>query len=207
MSRTKKPKRYLFEEVLDFLKHNDSKSFNYKQLGAAMEINTDSERLQLIEALEGLKKEDFVIEKEPGRYQVKESKQYLTGTIDFTSQGTAFVVYSQTEPDIFVNSKHTKDALQGDLVKVFLHKNKHGKRKEGEVAEVIKRARTEFVGTIKINPKFAFVIADSNKLHVDFFIRSSDINGAKDGEKVLIKLKEWKAGEQNPTASVLQVFG
>ncbi|MCE3259714.1 MAG: ribonuclease, partial [Bacteroidetes bacterium] len=207
MSKNKKPQRYLFEEVLDFLKHNDSKAFNYKQLGAAMEINTDGERLQLIEILQSLKQQGFVIEKETGKYQVKESKQYVTGTIDFTTQGTAFVVFSETENDIFIPAKKTKDALQGDLVKVQLVSRRSGKRKEGEVVEVINRARTEFVGTIKINPKFAFVIADNNKIHVDFFIRSSEINGAKDGQKVLIKLKEWKAGDQNPTASVARVFG
>jgi ribonuclease R len=207
MSRTKKPKRYLFEEVLDFLKHNDSKSFNYKQLGAAMEINTDQERLQLIEALEGLKKQGFVIEKETGRYQIKETKRYVTGTIDFTSQGTAFVVFSETEQDIFIPAPKSKDALQGDLVKVHLLPSKPGRRKEGEVVEVIKRAKTEFVGTIRLNPKFAFVVADSNKIHVDFFVRSSDIRGALDGQKVLIRLKEWKPGEQNPSAVVQEVFG
>ncbi|MBA3664633.1 MAG: ribonuclease R [Bacteroidetes bacterium] len=207
MSKNKKPQRYLFEEVLDFLKHNDSKTFNYKQLGAAMEINSDSERAQLIEVLESLKHQGFVIEKEAGKYQIKESKQYVTGTIDFTSQAAAFVVFSETEEDIFIPAKKTKDALQGDLVKVYILPRRGGKRKEGEVAEVIKRNKTEFVGTIKINPKFAFVIADSHKLHVDFFVRTSDINGAKDGQKVLINLKEWKAGEQNPTATVLRVFG
>ncbi|MCW3078135.1 MAG: rnr [Bacteroidetes bacterium] len=207
MSKNKKPQRYLFEEVLDFLKHNDSKTFNYKQLGAAMEINTDGERLQLIEILDTLKQQGFVIEKETGKYQIKESKQYVTGTIDFTSQAAAFVVFSETEDDIFIAARKTKDALQGDLVKVYILPRRGGKRKEGEVVEVIKRAKTEFVGTIKINPKFAFVIADSHKLHVDFFIRTSEINGAKDGQKVLIKLKEWKADEQNPTASVVRVFG
>src|SRR5687768_8523552 len=115
MSKNKKPKRYLFEEVLDFLKHNDSKTFNYKQLGAAMEINNDPERLQLIEALEELKKQGFVIEKDKGKYQIKETKQYVTGTIDFTSQGTAFVVYNEKEPDIFIPLKKSKDAFQGDL--------------------------------------------------------------------------------------------
>ncbi len=208
MSKNKKPQRYLFEEVLDFLKHNDSKAFNYKQLGAAMEINNDGERLQLIEALEALKKQGFVIEKETGKYQIKESKQYVTGTIDFTTQATAFVVFSETEDDIFIPAKRSKDALQGDLVKVFLFpKRSSGRRKEGEVVEVIKRAKTDFVGTIKITPKFAFVIPDSHKIHVDFFIRSSDIKGALDGQKVLIKLKEWKAGEQNPTGAVVEVFG
>jgi len=207
MSKNKKPKRYLFEEVLDFLKHNDTKTFNYKQLGSAMEINNEGERLQLIEILASLKQQGFVIEKETGKYQVKESKKHVTGTIDFTSQGTAFVIFNENEPDIFIPARKTKDALQGDLVKVMLISGRSGKRKEGEVVEVIKRAKTEFVGTIKLNPKFAFVIADSNKIHVDFFIRSSEINGAKDGQKVLIKLKEWKTGDQNPTASVERIFG
>ena len=208
MSKNKKPKRYLFEEVLDFLKHNDAKAFNYKQLGAAMEINNDQERLMLIEALEALKQQGFVIEKETGKYQVKETKQYVTGTIDFTSQGTAFVVYNENEADIFIPAKKSKDALQGDLVKVYLFpKRGSGRRREGEVMEVIKRAKTEFVGTIKINPKFAFVVPDSHKIHVDFFIRTSDIKGAEDGQKVLIHLKEWKQGEQNPTGAVVEVFG
>lgn len=192
---------------MDFLKHNDSKSFNYKQLGAAMEINNESERFMLIETLEQLKQQDFVVEKEKGRYQIKETKRFVTGTIDFTSQGTAFVVFSETEEDIFIPAKKTADAFQGDLVKVALSHRSRGRRKEGEVVEVINRARTEFVGTIKISPKFAFVIADSNKIHVDFFIRSSEINGAKDGQKVLIKFKDWKEGEQNPSASVVDVFG
>lgn len=207
MSKNKKPKRYLFEEVLDFLKHNDTKVFNYKQLGAAMEINSDAERLDLIEVLDSLKKQGFVVEKEIGKYQIKESKQYVTGTIDFTSQGTAFVVFSETEDDIYIPARKSRDALQGDLVKVYLFAKRSGKRKEGEVVEVIKRARTEFVGTIKINPKFSFVIPDSHKIHVDFFIRNTDTLGAEDGQKVLIEFKEWKAGDQNPTGKVIEIFG
>ena len=207
MSKNKKAKRYLFEEVLDFLKHNSSKTFNYKQLGAAMEINTDGERLQLIETLENLKLQGFVIENEIGKYQIKETKQYLTGTIDFTSQGTAFLIFSDTEEDIYIPARKSKDALQGDLVKVYLYPKRSGKRKEGEVVEVITRAKSQFVGTIKINPKFSFVITDNHKIHVDFFIRNSDTNGAEDGQKVLIEFKEWKQGDQNPTAKVIEIFG
>lgn len=208
MSKNKKPKRYLFEEVMDFLKHNNSKTFNYKQLGAAMEINTDQERLALIEALEGLKQQGFVVEKETGKYQIKETKQYLTGTIDFTSQGTAFVVFSETEEDIFIPEKKSGSAFQGDLVKVnILQRKGGGRRKEGEVVEVIKRARTEFVGTIKITPKFAFVIPDSHKIHVDFFIPAKNIGKAEDGQKVQVELVEWKKGEQNPTGQIKSVFG
>lgn len=207
MSKNKKPKKFLFEEVLAFLQHNSEKSFNYKQIGAAMEINSDSDRLQLIETLQALKQNGFVIEKEVGKFTIKQTQQYLSGTIDFTSMGTAFVVIEDRENDVFIPFRKTKDALQGDLVKIVLSSRKSGKRKEGEVVEVLQRAKTQFVGTLKLSQKFAFVIPDNTKIHVDFFINLTRINGAKDGQKVLVKLLEWKQGDQNPTAEVVEVFG
>ncbi|MBS1650831.1 MAG: ribonuclease R [Bacteroidetes bacterium] len=206
--KKKTAKHYLFEDVLDFLKHNPEKSFNYKQIGSAIELNTDSERLEVIEVLAALKQQGFVIEKELGKFQIKESKQYITGIIDFTSQASAYVSFSETEKDVFIPGKKTRDALQGDLVKVYIYPRRgNGNRKEGEVVDVIKRNRTEFVGTVQISPKFAYVVPDNTKIHVDFYIRSSLINGAKNGQKVQVKLREWKAGENNPSGEITQVFG
>jgi len=208
MSKNKKPKQnFLFEEVLAFLQHNSEKSFNYKQVGAAMEINSDSERAQLIETLQTLKQNGFVIEKELGKFTIKQTRNYLTGAIDFTSQGTAFVVIGNDEDDVFIPFKRTKDALQGDLVKIVLNSNHRGKRKEGEVVEVLQRSRTQFVGTLKLSQKFAFVIPDSHKIHVDFFVNLTKIKDAKEGQKVQVKLLEWKQGEQNPNGEVIEVFG
>jgi ribonuclease R len=208
MAKSKKqPKRYLFEEVLAFLKHNDGKSFNYKQLGSAMEIDNESDRFTLIETLEELKHQGFVLEKEIGKYQAKETKAYQTGTIDFTTQGTAFVIISPDVPDVFIPFKRTKDALHGDLVKILVHPQ-HGRGKaEGEVVEVIQRKKTKFVGSIQINPKFAFVVPDFTKLHVDFFVPLADINGAKNGQKVLVEMTEWKRGSENPNGKVVDVLG
>lgn len=208
MSKNKKPKqKFLFEEVLAFLQHNSEKSFNYKQIGAAMEINSDSERAQLIETLQSLKQNGFVIEKELGKFTIKQTRNYLTGTIDFTSQATAFVVIGNDQDDVFIPFKKTKDALQGDLVKIVLNSNHRGKRKEGEVVEVLQRARTQFVGTLKLSQKFAFVIPDNHKIHVDFFVNLTRIKSAKEGQKVQVKLLEWKQGDQNPTGEVIDVFG
>ncbi len=207
MSKNKKPKKFLFEEVLAFLQHNSEKSFNYKQIGAAMEINLESERAQLIETLQALKQNDYVIEKEVGKFTIKQTKNYLTGSIDFTSQGTAFVVIGNGQDDVFIPFKKTKDALQGDLVKIVISSRGSGKRKEGEVVEVLQRAKTQFVGTLRMSQKFAFVITDNHKIHVDFFVNLTRIKGAKDGQKVLVKFLEWKQGDQNPTGEVLEVFG
>lgn len=207
MAKSKKqPKRYLFEEVLAFLKHNSDKAFNYKQLGAAMEIDNEGDRFSLLETLEELKHQGFVIETEIGKYKSKENKTYQTGTIDFTSQGTAYVIISPEVPDVFIGAKNTKDALHGDLVKINLF-NRRGRSPEGEVVEVIQRAKTKFVGTIQLTPKFAFVIPDYTKLHVDFFVRLEHTMGATNGQKVLIEFDKWDKGAGNPNAKVIEVLG
>ncbi|MGZ4036298.1 MAG: ribonuclease R [Bacteroidia bacterium] len=204
----KQPKRYLFEEVLAFLQHNSGKSFNYKQIGAAMELNAEADRLQLMEVLAGLCSERFVKEEETGRFTAKDNKQYVSGIIDFTQQGTAFVMVDGSDSDIFIPAKKTGEALNRDLVKVFItSRPKGGRRQEGEVTEVIQRAKTDFVGTVKILPKFAFVIPDNAKIHVDFFVRLEDTKKATDGEKVMVHFKEWRKGDQNPTGIISEVFG
>ncbi len=206
--RKKQPKKYLFEQVLAFLQHNSEKTFNYKQIGAAMELNSDQERLELIEVLTGLTDQGFVKEVEAGKFGAKENKQYVSGIIDFTQQGTAFVIVDGVDTDIFIPAKKTKDALNRDLVKVNItSRASGGRRQEGEVVEVIQRARTEFVGTVKVLPKFAFVIPGNTKIHVDFFVNLKDAQKALDGQKVLVRFKEWRSGDQNPTGEIIQVFG
>ena len=208
MAKSKKqPKRFLFEEVLTFLKHNAEKAFNYKQLGSAMEIDNEDDRFALIETLEELRKQGFVIETEVGKYKCKATDMYQSGTIDFTSQGSAYVTISATEPDVYIDEKKTKDALHGDLVKINTFSKRSGKSMEGEVIEVIKRAKTKFVGTLQLTPKFAFVIPDYNKLHVDFFVKLENIMGATNGQKVLIELDKWEKGTSNPNAKVIEVLG
>lgn len=132
MAKKKKQKKsYLFEEVLAFLQHNSEKSFNYKQIGAAMELNTDGARLELMEVLEALKQQGFIKEVEIGKFQNKSTKQYLSGTIDFTQQGTAFVIIGEGVDDVLIPFKKTKDALNGDLVKITVDSQRSGRRQRG----------------------------------------------------------------------------
>jgi ribonuclease R len=207
MAKSKKqPKRYLFEEVLTFLKHNSEKSFNYKQLGAAMEIDNESDRFTLLETLEELKHQGFVIEREIGKYQAKETKTYETGTIDFTTSGAAYVIISADSPDVYIPFRRSKDSLHGDLVKISLT-SKNRSKPEGEVVEVIKRKKTKFVGTIQINQKFAFVVPDYTKIHVDFFVPLQDTLDARNGQKVVVEFVEWKRGSDNPNGKIVEVLG
>lgn len=209
MAKKKKniPKKsYLFEEVLNFLKHNSSKTHNYKQIAAAIGLQEASEKFKVIEILEALKNEGQVIEPERGKFAIKGGKRMLQGIIDFTSAGDAYVTVSEEEPDIYIHNSKTKDALQGDTVKIALREGM-GRKKEGEVVEVLQRNKTEFVGTIQATPKLCFLIPDNYKVHVDFFIPPDKTLKAINGQKVLVKMTGWKPGDKNPSAEVIKIFG
>ncbi|MEP0712731.1 MAG: ribonuclease R, partial [Algoriphagus sp.] len=110
--------------------------------------------------------------------------------------------------DILVKEADMKQALDGDKVRVMVYplKGKTG-RVEGKVLEVVEKNRDEFVGRVEISPRFAFVVPDFKKMHKDIFVHRGELNGAQHGEKVVVKLTEWRDGDKNPTGEVIRVLG
>ena len=131
----------------------------------------------------------------------------LTGTLDISRSGTGFVVVDNMPVDILIRPDDLGTALHGDKVKVKVKDAREkNKRQRGVITEIIDRKQTEFVGTLQMNKGFAFFVADTNKKMPDFFIHSSKFNGAKDRDRVVVKLLEWEDPEKRPEGEVLQIL-
>ena len=201
-----KKKSFFFEEILKVLSANRNKSLNYKQIAAELKV-TDFAQRQLINViLEELKKSGSVIEPERGKFKIKSVEMYITGKVDMTSTGNAYIVSEDTEEDVIVSPKKTLNAMHGDIVKVRIFPKGKGKQ-EGEIVEVIERSKTEFVGTIQVSPRFAFLVPSNSKIHVDIYIPLEKLNGAKDGQKAIAKVTEWPKNGVNPIGEIIDVLG
>jgi len=130
----------------------------------------------------------------------------IEGRMSMNASGSAYLVNNDLPKDIYISKNNTNKALHLDTVKVKIIQGA-GRSIEGEVVEIIERFRTEFVGTIQISPRYAFFIPDSNKLPIDFFIPLSKSMGAKDGQKVVARLVEWKDDAKNPNGEIIRVIG
>lgn len=130
----------------------------------------------------------------------------LEGKISMNASGSAYLVSNELPKDIYIHAKNTNKSLHLDTVKIKVIPGT-GRNLEGEVIEIIERFREEFVGVIQVSPRFAFFVPDSNKLPIDFFIPLSKIMGAKDGQKVIAKLTEWKDDSKNPNGEIIRVLG
>jgi ribonuclease R len=199
-------KSYLFEEILKVLAASPSKALNYKQIAADLNVTDHSQRLLINTILSELKANDSVSEPERGKFKIKSLDVFISGKVDMTSTGTAYVVSEETENDTFISQRKTLNALHGDIVKVKLYPGRRGKQ-EGEIIEILERAKTEFVGTIQLSPKFGFLVPSNNRIHVDIYIPLDKLNGAKDGQKAIARIVEWGKNSVNPIGEITEVLG
>lgn len=197
----------LIELIVKAMANNPKQPLNYKQIAAKLRFTEKEEKRALTEALLRMKKDGTAEERGHGKYVLKAVGGYVTGTIDLTKFGYAFVVLEEGEDDVFIAARNLNTALHGDKVKVLLYARHKGKRAEGEVVEIISRSRATFVGTIELTKQFAFLIPDNKNMPFDLFIPLTKLNGAKQGQKAVARLVDWDQRSRNPQGEIIEVLG
>ncbi|MCX3266351.1 MAG: ribonuclease R [Pedobacter agri] len=201
-------KLVLNQLVSDVFEKNNNQLLNYKQVSAKLNLNDQESRETILEILKDGKGAGIYLEPEKGKFKLKELQNFIIGTVDMTADGSAYIVpEDEFEKDVFVAPKKLKNALHGDTVKAYVFAKKSGRKNDGEVVEIIKRAKSDFTGVIKISDRFAFVIADDKKMMHDIFVPLADTLEAKNGQRVLVTLSDWPESAKNPIGIVKHVLG
>ena len=196
----------LTRKILQLL-NKDGNTLNYKQISAKLDITDANGRNQIIQKLEELKGQQKVEEVERGKFKVVPKDKYYTGILDATTNGNAYFICDELEHDIYIPARNLNRALDKDTVKIYLYNRRNSKKEEGDVVEIIKRAKTEFVGVLQLNKNFGFLVADDPKMYADLFIPKNKLKGAEDGVKVLAKMTDWPGNSKNPFGEVLEILG
>lgn len=150
----------------------------------------------------------------------------VTGKVHMSRDGFVFVVPEGEEKDndVFVRASKTRGALNGDLVRCVVTREKKadpaprgrgkiqvkggGQRREGEIIEIVERSKTPFVGILHIVGKQAWVLMQSRTMPYDISIDFESLpEGAKKGMKVAAIIDRWDRGEPNPHGYVSDVLG
>jgi ribonuclease R len=193
--------------VMTLLRGMPTKSLNYKQISARLGINNSNDRKAVVQLLEELVTSELLIQETQGKYAVHPSQMaQLHAVMDFTKSGSAYAIPEADEKDIFISEKNTGKALHGDTVEVAIIGSKRGQA-EGKVINVLKRSAENYVGVIELSKNHAFFVPTNSRIHVDFYIDKAKTKNAKNGQKVVVKLLNWKDDEKSPEAEVVSVLG
>ncbi len=200
-------KKMLLDAIYGIFANEPTLTYNYKQIAKYLGIKTMGERKLVVDGLYALKDRGDLIEVSTGKFKMKSRSGYITGVVDMTARGTAYIVSKDVEEDIFVSQSNLNRALHGDEVKVYVFARRKKRQPEGEVVEIIKRRKETFVGIIQRSDNFAFLTGIGRQMPYDIFIPISNINNAKHGEKAVVKLVEWGKQQKNPIGKVVEVLG
>ncbi len=207
-SKDKLNKKILSSKILAYFSNNPSKIFNYKQVASKLDVKDDTTRSLIVNILTELRDYGSITEVSRGKYKFVTQGGYATGKVMLTLKGSGFIIPEEEgAEDIFVNQSNLNHALNGDVVKVYLYARKRGKQPEGEVVEIIKRAKENIVGVIDISKTYAFIIANSRQMPYDVFIPLAKLNNAQNGDKVVARITDWPAEFRNPFGEVVEVLG
>ena len=94
-----KPKDFT-AQIFKILSREPSKSFNYKQIAAVLELSDTKSRNEIIRDLKILKAQDKIHETEVGKYQIISKAEYCEGKVDMTSRKTGYFVCDELEDDV-----------------------------------------------------------------------------------------------------------
>ncbi|MDO4707318.1 MAG: ribonuclease R [Porphyromonadaceae bacterium] len=184
-----------------------SKVFNYKQVCSIFGQTTMAQKRQVVSVLEALAVFGFIEELELGRYRLASSEKPLEGMYSYKGGHGTFIPDDGSEPRP-LSDRASGRALHGDRVR--LHQVRIKGRRGGyslEVAEVLERSTQTYVGRLTISRGNAFFVSESRELRQDIFIPSSELNGAKHGQLVVVRPIGWDKRSKNPHGMVVDVLG
>lgn len=199
--------KHLSRNILQILSKHPKQSLNYKQIASKLQVNDNDEKNQIINKLAELAIQNKIKEAQTGKFQIVVLDKYHYGKVDITSRGNAYVICEDLEEDIYIPKRNLNTALHNDIVKVYIYHRKKNKKTEGDIIEIMERAKTDYVGVLQLNKNFGFVVPDDNKMYTDVFVPLKKIKGAENGDKVLVSIVDWPENSKNPFGKIIDVLG
>ena len=200
-------KSELAEQLMTWMQMRPNEDFALKQIFRGLNLTTHPLKMLCVDILNEMAEDDFIKVMENGHLKINNHGIILTGKFQRKNNGkNTFIPEDGSEP-IFIAERNSGHAMHGDKVKVSLTAKCKGRKVEGEVIEILERSKETFVGTLKVEKTYAFLLTEDRTLANDIFIPRDMLKGGKDGDKAIVKVTKWPEDAKNPIGKVIDILG
>lgn len=204
---TKKNFERLTAQVKDFIAQQANAIFNYKNVAQGIGANSPISIGDIAVILENLAYEGEIVEVTPGRYKSLKRSNVTTGTFVRRSNGKNSVITDDDGEQIMVAERNSMHAFNGDKVKISVAARTPGLEAEAEVIEILEKKEQTFIGKLKVDRHFGYLVTDSKYLATDIFIPKNKLKGGVSGDKAIVRITEWPDDSKNPKGEVVDILG
>jgi ribonuclease R len=178
--------------ILKLITSHKNKVLSHRQICGMLTIKDPNLRKLIFEKLIELSRQGKINRVGHAEFSLSTTESLLIGNLTIVNSGVGFVNIEGQAKDVFVGPNNLGNAMDGDEVEIRILKS-GGRRTEGEVISVLKRERTHVVGKVRYNTKQPRLIVDNPKLGGEINIEEDFLNGAKHGDKVILRITDWPA--------------
>ncbi|MDR1005932.1 MAG: hypothetical protein LBL74_03620 [Bacteroidales bacterium] len=186
---------------------------NARQIGAKIGIKDKSSRQIIYQNLISLAKKGVLSRTEDDRFCLNAAalpsiapEKLFSGVVNVRGR-RIFVSRDDTGEEVLIRQRHTLNACHQDKVKIFVFPVRRHGEQEGEIIEVIKRARTTFTGTInKIKGEY-LLFCNSPNVPFKIHIAKKNLSTATEKHKVLVEIVSWGDSFSLPQGRVINDLG
>ncbi|MDE6525748.1 MAG: ribonuclease R [Muribaculaceae bacterium] len=206
-SKTGRKAASLRAEVDQYISRQGSSTFNYKQVSAAIGHRSPASQRTIALYLAELAFDGVIIETAPGLYKAPSRTVKAQGVFVRRSNGKNSVITDSDGEEIFVAERNSMHALNGDRVEVAIAARVKGREPEAEVTDIIEKKDQTFIGTLKVDKHYAYLLTDSKYLATDIYIPRTKLKGGRTGDKAIVRITHWPDDAKNPQGEVVDVLG
>ena len=139
----------------------------------------------------------------------KKKRNGIEGIFRANEKGFGFFEFPDKEKeDVFIPSKYTNGALNGDKVLIEIYKQKEkGRKAEGRIIKIVEREKEKIVGIFQKSKNFGFVVPDNKKIGTDIYVSKKNWSNAKNNDKVVVKILKYPEKNKNAEGKIIEVIG
>ncbi len=200
-------KSEMSERLISLFHTKPNETFSLKQLSGSLNLTTHPLKMLCADIIAEMVEDDFLQEVEKGHYKLNDHGLIMTGVFQRKSNGKNSFIPDDGGETIFIAERNSAHAMNNDKVKIALFAKRKKQNPEGEVIEIIERANDTFVGTLKVDKFYAFLLTENRTLANDIFIPKDKLKGGKNGDKAVVKVTEWPEEAKNPIGQVIDILG
>ena len=200
-------KKQVTEMLVSFFQSQPNVDLSFKNIFRSLHFDTHPLKMLAIEVMEELAWDDFLSKTSATSYKLNLKGQVQEGIFRRKANGKNSFLPDDGGKPVFVAERNSMFALDGDRVKVTFNARRQNHIKEAMVTEILQRARDTFVGELKVERDYAFLVTDNNSV-LDIMVPKKKLKGGKTGDKAVVKITHWPSKDsKNIVGEVIDVLG
>jgi ribonuclease R len=187
----------LHEAIIKLLRERGNRLLSVREIWERLG-DPDVSVEEVEHAIEELERDGAIIPVRGKRYSLLEFTPYHSGRVRVHPDGYGTVLSGGDDPDIYIDRRSMKGAMNGDLVVVRADKRKPQYRKlhnrdyiSGEVTQVLRRAHRTVVGRFHDDGGEPYVVPYDVRIDTDVLIEPDSTMGAKNGQMVNVEIDRY----------------